>query len=327
MHPTSPNVIRFSTDEWPEPQRIGAIREIYGRTIIKHDIEPIEDHPFHFEGALIGLPGLGLASSVISPCRLPRGSRHIDSDDLVLNISLSGGRIVNQRGREAVLREREAVLTTSADPGVVTITSRSRLISLRIPRAILKPTIADLDACSLRPIRCDTPALRLLIGYVGAIQNEIVLAKPELRDRIVAHVHDLVSLTLGAAGEAGEIARSRGVRAARRVAVMREIERRSSDPGLSATAIAFSLGVTPRYVHLLLEETGKRFTHHLLAKRLENAAAGLRNPQWRDRRIVDIATEAGFTDLSYFSRAFRRRYGATPSDVREAARHEPGRNE
>ncbi|RVC16943.1 AraC family transcriptional regulator, partial [Mesorhizobium sp. M7A.F.Ca.AU.002.02.1.1] len=27
----------------------------------------------------------------------------------------------------------------------------------------------------------------------------------------------------------------------------------------------------------------------------------------------------GFNDLSYFNRAFRRRYGATPSDVRAAA--------
>jgi AraC-like DNA-binding protein len=33
-----------------------------------------------------------------------------------------------------------------------------------------------------------------------------------------------------------------------------------------------------------------------------------------------VAYEAGFGDLSYFNRTFRRRYGATPSDVREAAR-------
>jgi AraC-like DNA-binding protein len=322
MDPTSPKVVRFSTDEWPEPQRIGAFREIYGRTIIKHDIEPIDDHSFHFEATLIGLPGLGLASAAISPCRAPRGPQHIDGDDLVLNLSLSGGRVVQQRGREALLREREAVLTTSADRGVVTVTSTSSLISLRIPRAILKLMIADLDDCLVRPIQRDTPALQLLIGYIGAIQNEIVLAKPALRDLIVAHVHDLVSLTLGATSEAGEIARARGARAARLAAILSGIERRSSDPGLSAITTALSLGVTPRYVHLLLEETGKSFTHHVLEKRLEKAAAVLREPQWRDRRIADIALEAGFTDLSHFSRAFRKKYGATPSDVRKAIRLE-----
>ena len=32
-----------------------------------------------------------------------------------------------------------------------------------------------------------------------------------------------------------------------------------------------------------------------------------------------MAGEAGFNDLSHFNRAFRRRFGVTPSDVRRAA--------
>jgi AraC-like DNA-binding protein len=79
------------------------------------------------------------------------------------------------------------------------------------------------------------------------------------------------------------------------------------------------LGITPRYVHLLLEETGKSFTHHVLERRLEKAAALLRDPQLRRRKIADIAAEAGFADLSYFNRAVRRRFGATPSDIRDSA--------
>jgi AraC-like DNA-binding protein len=109
------------------------------------------------------------------------------------------------------------------------------------------------------------------------------------------------------------------VRARRRAAILHEIERRSSEPNLTAIAVATLLGITPRYVHLLLEETGRSFTHHLVACRLETAAALLRDPHWRDRKIADIAAEAGFTDLSYFNRAFRRRYGATPSEIRAAA--------
>jgi AraC-like DNA-binding protein len=36
-----------------------------------------------------------------------------------------------------------------------------------------------------------------------------------------------------------------------------------------------------------------------------------------------IAYDAGFGDLSYFNRSFKRRYGATPRDVRnESARPE-----
>jgi len=84
--------------------------------------------------------------------------------------------------------------------------------------------------------------------------------------------------------------------------------------------IATSLGVTPRYVHLLLEETGRSFTHHVLERRLEKAAVLLRDPLWRARKVADIAAESGFTDLSYFNRSFRRRFGGTPSGIREAGR-------
>jgi AraC-like DNA-binding protein len=37
--------------------------------------------------------------------------------------------------------------------------------------------------------------------------------------------------------------------------------------------------------------------------------------------ITAIAFDAGFGDLSYFNRTFRRRYGATPSDIRNGGKH------
>jgi AraC-like DNA-binding protein len=116
--------------------------------------------------------------------------------------------------------------------------------------------------------------------------------------------------------EDGERREIRRFRAARRAAILRAIECRSADPNLSALTIASELGITPRYVHLLLEETGKSFTHHVLERRLQRAAALLHDPQWRERKIAEIAAEAGFTDLSYFNRAFRRRYNATPTGFR-----------
>jgi AraC-like DNA-binding protein len=43
----------------------------------------------------------------------------------------------------------------------------------------------------------------------------------------------------------------------------------------------------------------------------------LRDPRCATRRIGEIAYDVGFGDLSYFNRAFRRRYGVTPSEVRD----------
>ena len=46
----------------------------------------------------------------------------------------------------------------------------------------------------------------------------------------------------------------------------------------------------------------------------------LSDPRAGEMFISAIAYEAGFGDLSYFNRTFRRRFGASPSDVRKAAK-------
>src|ERR1700735_4190165 len=71
---------------------------------------------------------------------------------------------------------------------------------------------------------------------------------------------------------------SRPDKTARLFAILHLIEIHSDDLELSAVTAARQLGVTPRYVHLLLRRTGKSFTRHLLETRLQNAAALLRDP-------------------------------------------------
>jgi len=62
----------------------------------------------------------------------------------------------------------------------------------------------------------------------------------------------------------------------------------------------------------------------VLGGRLAHVHRMLTDPRYGDRSISAVAYEAGFGDLSYFNRTFRRRYGATPSDVRESARRTKG---
>jgi hypothetical protein len=66
--------------------------------------------------------------------------------------------------------------------------------------------------------------------------------KPEQRDAVVDHIYDLVCLMLGAKGEARDLAEQRGASAARRTAILHEIERRSGDTALSANTLAHALG-------------------------------------------------------------------------------------
>src|SRR5689334_5029476 len=98
-----PRLARFSTDDLPERDRIAAFREVYARTIIKHDVEPLPGHPLRFNATFRTLPGLAIATGSCSALQATRGPEHIDRDDLVLNVTVTGGRVLRQRGREAVV--------------------------------------------------------------------------------------------------------------------------------------------------------------------------------------------------------------------------------
>jgi AraC-like DNA-binding protein len=77
-----------------------------------------------------------------------------------------------------------------------------------------------------------------------------------------------------------------------------------------------------RYVQRLFETEGVTFTDFVLDARLAQAHRMLTNDRFANLKISAVACEAGFGDPSYFNRTFRRRYGATPSEVRTQARRD-----
>ncbi|WP_281408428.1 helix-turn-helix transcriptional regulator [Mesorhizobium sp. B3-2-1] len=83
---------------------------------------------------------------------------------------------------------------------------------------------------------------------------------------------------------------------------------------MSAQSVAQQLGLSVRYVHDLLQETGMSFSERVLELRLQSAHR--LSHKHSDMRVSDIALTSGFSDVSYFNRCFRRRFGYTPTSAR-----------
>jgi AraC-like DNA-binding protein len=93
----------------------------------------------------------------------------------------------------------------------------------------------------------------------------------------------------------------------------------ASDPALTVAAVAEALGISVRRVHALLAARGEKFGERLLARRLAIAHAALRLPMHAGLGVAQVGYRAGFNSASHFSRAFRQRYGVSPSAFRQAA--------
>lgn len=318
----SPAPFVFSLNDFAEKNWTEALRDVYGRTIIRHEIEPLTAETPQFDATLRALPGLGFASGASSALRCWRTPDQIDSDDVVLNVTLAGKRSLRQLGREVDITVGDGVLTTGAYVGEAVISDGSRFISFRFPRKALAPLVVDLDARLVRRIPRDTEALRLLVHYVEILGDVRALETPELRRAVILHIHELAALAIGATGDTAELARGRGVRAARLRAVKTDVLANIGDHRLSIDAVARRQCISPVYVRKLFDADGTTFAEFVLGQRLSRAHRMLNDPRLADRKISTVAFEVGFGDLSYFNRAFRRLYGATPSDVRAAARRE-----
>jgi AraC-like DNA-binding protein len=242
------------------------------------------------------------------------------NDDLSLLVNRTGSVAVSARGREIALGENDAVLISSAENVVSDRRSFGENFAIRIPYAMLSPMVVDVDDAIMHRIPRNTTALRLLAGYVNALLcDDRAMAIPALRYRVATHVHDLVALALGATRDAADVATSRGMRAARLRAAKLYIDDNSNRRDISVISVAAYLGVTPRYLQKLFEDDDTTFSVFLLGRRLGRAYRMLCEPRFMQRPVSAIAYDVGFGDLSYFNRCFRRLYGATPKDVREAA--------
>ena len=311
---------RFSTEAFAPSERVAVWRDLYGKTIARLDIDPLNDDPLMAEASLRSLPGLGLVSMASTALRFQKPKSLINNDDLILMIVDSGHWTGSQLGREANLGAGDAVLCSNAD--VATGTTFGRRVMFRLPARSLASMLPDASAMVLRRIPRETDGLLLLRQYIQVIHDSVSLAEPALQRMTVAHVRDLVAVTLGATRDAAAVAKDHGVRAARLRGIKDDIAASLQHGDVSIAAIATRHRVTPRTVQKMFEQDGTTFSEYVLAQRLAQAHRLLSDPRLAMEKIAAVAFMAGFGDVSRFYRAFRSRYGALPTDVRAQARRD-----
>jgi AraC-like DNA-binding protein len=317
----APRSLHFDTDDLPERDRFAVFCEEIVRRYGTMDVIKRDDGVFRAAMEMRQAGQVAVSSRFSTPSEYVRTRRGLgDGNDSVVAILCQGGNsLMTHPGREHVLGPGDAVLADLGYTGSHRLNVATHFSSILIPRPLIAKCVPPAKQLTGLKLDRDDIARRLLFGYIGGTLRVPLATGSRAAELYSEHIVDLVALAIGAEGEAREIAEQRGARAARLAAIQRMISQQFGNPGLNAATIAVELGVTPRYVHLLLEATGRSFTQHLLDQRLEQAAALLRDPRRQDRKITDIAQETGFADLSHFNRAFRRRFGDTPSGVRGAA--------
>jgi AraC-like DNA-binding protein len=228
-------------------------------------------------------------------------------------INAVGACLASQHEQEITISAGDAVvIDPEGGPFTVLRPEPCQLIGARVPRRGI--SLDTVGGPPLRLVPARTAALQLLTRYVRSVLSGPMPSSALLADTVVTHLTGLMELSL--LEPAGLPSRDPGVRAARLTAIKADIGRHLTDSSLSVAALAARQGITPRYLHKLFEDDAMTCSQYILDQRLALAYRKLRNPRFTARTISSVAHDAGFGDLSYFNRTFRRRYGIAPSDAR-----------
>jgi AraC-like DNA-binding protein len=308
---------QLSFDGDPNGHAYERWREQFCRQVANVDFVPVGEGHVHRTIAPAILPRVRLSASFGTPMSFVSLGTN---DELIMttspNSALSGA--MGKRPLEIAAGD-----VTIGDPSIkgacITQIKHGNFQTALLPRKALLRACPNAEDLIAQSIPGANPITSMFLRYYDLAHAYADKLAPAELDAVSQHLFDLAVLMIGGRGDAAEQARTRGLAAARLETLKADILAQLDSPALSLSVLSAAHRVSPRTIQLLFEQAGITYSGFVLEQRLLRAERLLRNPAMRLRKIIEIAHLAGFHDVSYFHRAFRRRFGQTPDDVRKLA--------
>ncbi|MGH3349897.1 MAG: AraC family transcriptional regulator [Nocardioides sp.] len=302
----------FETRRLSEDSQVAAWERHNAAALVALSCRPIDAHGFDAQEVNLQLDEVHLARVRATRHLVERPAalvKEMPARSIAVYASLRGEANLEYAGRRKVIRPGQLLVCDVDEPFVRGFGHGLDELAVKVPLETfaLRTGLASMPS----PLVVDAgpgqdPHGRALVQMVGrALRSDRPMPADE------GTVLDLVSVI----ATAGKVS----LATAHRAAAKAFIEDHLADPGLSATGIAAGAGISERHLSRLFADAGTSVPRHILGRRLELAHSMLAAGADPRIRTVDVAETCGFTSASYFSHAFRKRFGIAAGDVRRAA--------
>lgn len=248
-----------------------------------------------------------------------RTTRHIGeaaSEDVLIDLPVSGPGVLVQDGRQAMLRPGDFALCDNTRPYTYGFPVPLEQVVLQFPRSLLfgrDPMFEHLTAVAVpgdRGIGRRVSQFLQSLAQVADWQDSPVTAQ------LGMNVIDLIATAL--ADRLGDGARV-SPRKYHLLNAKHFLVERLHEMDLSPTLAAEAIGISVRYLHALFRDEGVSVSQWILDRRLERSRALLEDANRMTLPVADIAYAVGFKDATHFSHVFKRHVGLSPREYRLAA--------
>lgn len=310
-----------STADLPRGEQFGYWRDMIAPIA---DVIPAETaSAFAAELSMWDLSSVALVKSRTAPFRFERTSRHVRADAIdhwILQYVRKGSLAFGQDPGGPGSAGERSLRIASLRGGFAGRATKLDALTLFVPREFCRDSTSILDNAEGRPL---TSGLSLLLAdYLLDLERCLPRLTIAELPGVLATTRTMLLACLAPTAEHMQEAR-RPIDATLLERARRLIQVELFSPGLDVDMLCKALGVSRSRLYRLFEPAGG-VAHYIRARRLLDAHISLADTR-NHRRIADIAADRGFMDAAEFSRAFKREFGYTPSDVRRSAPYGPMR--
>lgn len=312
-------LITFSSNDYAEHERLEVSKDVYA-AMANIEVDVAKDQIPSIETRIRLLPGVTIALVRTSSLIVHRRKQELQdgNDDFSL--------LINPANHSHWISDLPRVGELKGGPGtgcfafndrpgkIIFPSTTTHMLNLSFSRSLLGQLVFDLESAKNPSRLVQEPLMHLVRRALELTRSDATLADNPVIE--TNHLLDLATLATGARGDCAIQASQRGLALARLRAIKADIRAHAWRGDLNLGWIARRHGVSPSYVRAMFERNGQSFSDYLLEQRLQRVFARLNNPAYYSCSIANIAYDAGFNNLSWFYRAFKRFYEHNPSDIR-----------
>jgi AraC-like DNA-binding protein len=231
----------------------------------------------------------------------------------LISYQLEGESHITQGPEQFVLRPGEIAIVDGRQEMSVRFPGTVRRMVAKLPAATVErmiPALARRHSCHLVPAATFGSMLLALLTELASQQTDLDDVEASL---VAENIGNLLAVCAGRSALADIDART-----LQRDLIVKHVRAHAGNPRLTLDAVSAALHLSRRLAQQLLNEAGTTYTDLLNDTRLELARTSLTaSPHGA---VTDIAYACGFGDISHFNHLFKKKFGASPTQLRLAAR-------
>ena len=239
----------------------------------------------------------------------PYGS---SQDNYLAVILLAGSYLLEQNGREVFLQPNDMTIYDATKPHRIQSTHGFSKLLVSIPRNMMRDNLAGIEHCTALKVSGQMGMGAVATQFIQSAANQVANVPVDYFDALSEQSLDLLTLAFTSVRpQHFNLCRSRSIS----LKIVKDfIASYLTNPQLDTAMIAAGTRFSARYITDLFKDEHTSLMRYVWSCRLEKCYKEML--VLNNYSVSIIAFKWGFNDMSHFSRAFKKRFGLSPSDLK-----------